>query len=84
MDVASGTAIPIVLEGDASLAGFGTLVHGACLVGEAGPDFVGEAGLIGRSDGTFLQADKVEHGTVSGPGQRWMVSCKVSLSRAVF
>lgn len=73
MDVAPGTA------------GFGSLARDACLVGEAGPDFVGEAGLTGRADGTFLPADDGGHGTVWGPGRRRrVVSWMFSLSRAVF
>lgn len=58
------------------MAGFGSLVRETRLVGEAGPDFVCEAGLTGRADGG--------HGTVWGPGQRRVVSWRVSLSRAVF
>lgn len=46
MCVASGTAVSGVW------VGFDTLVLDACLVGEAGPGFVGGAGLIGRADGT--------------------------------
>lgn len=44
--VASGIAVSGVW------VGFDTLVLDACLVGEAGPGFVGEAGLIDRADGT--------------------------------
>lgn len=74
MNVASETGVPAVLGalsravlvGDASVVGFGSLELDACLVGEAGPDFVGEAGLTGRADGTFLPADD---GTVWGRGR---------------
>ncbi len=58
------------------MAGFGSLACEDGLVGEAGPDFVGEAGLTGGADGG--------HGTVWCPGQRRVVSWRVSLSRAVF
>ena len=84
MGVAPGTAVLSVLGalvGDAGVAGFGSL---ACLVGEAGPDFVGEAGLTGGADGTLLPADGGGHGTVWGPELRPVVSWRVSLSRAVF
>lgn len=91
MDVASGTTVAAVLValrravlvGDASVVDFGSLVRDACLVGEAGPDFVGEAGLTGRADGTFLPVDDGGHGTVWGRGRRWVVSWRVFLSRAV-
>lgn len=64
--------------------GFGSLARDACLVGEAGPDFVGEAGLTGRAGGTFLPADGGGgHGTVWGRGRRRVVSWRVFLSRAV-
>lgn len=81
MDVAPGTTVLVVLVGDACVAGFGSLVRDGRLVGE---DFVGEAGLTGGAEGTFLPADDGGHGTVWGPGQRWMGSWRVSLSRAVF
>lgn len=79
--VASGTAGAAVLGAlrRAVLVGLGSLAWDACLVGEAGPDFVGETGLAG----TFLPADDGGHGTVWGCGRRWMVSWSVSLSRAV-
>lgn len=54
--------------------GFGTLVFDASLLGEAGPEFEGEAGLTGRTDGTFLLADDCGHGTVWDPGRRQVVS----------
>ena len=92
MDVASGTAVPVILGalrradlmGDLGVEGFGSLARDACLVGEAGPDFVGEAGLTGGADGTLLPADGGGHGTVWGPELRPVVSWRVSLSRAVF
>lgn len=69
--------------GDLGVAGFGSLARDACLVGEAGPDFVGEADLTGRADGAFLLDDDGGHGTVWGRGRRRVVSWRVFLSRAV-
>lgn len=67
MGVASGTADTAVLGAlrRADLVGLGSFAWDACLVGEAGPDFVGEAGLAG----TFLPADDGGHGTVWGCGR---------------
>lgn len=90
VNVAPGTAVlgvlgalrRAVLVGDASVAGFGSLVREARLVGEAGPDFVGEAGLTGGAAGSFLPANDGGHGTVWV--QRRVLSWRFSLSRAVF
>lgn len=81
MDVASGTPFPVVLGVSGGAVLVGTLAHEACLVGEAGPDVFGEAA---GGDRSFCPGDKCERGTVWGPGQRWLVSWIVSLSRAVF
>lgn len=59
----------------------GGAVLGGALTCEAGPDVVGETADGQRS---LLPADMCEHGTVWGPGHRWVVSWMVSLSRAVF
>lgn len=67
MNVASGTSVPVFVGVSRGTVLVGTLLHEACLVGEAGPDVVGETGGEDRS---FLTADKCEHGTVWGPGQR--------------
>lgn len=72
IDVEPGTAIfevfgasrRTVLVGEAGVKGFGFLLCDALLVGEAGPDFVGETGLTGGADGTFLSADDGGRGTV--------------------
>lgn len=66
MKVASRTSVPVFEGFSEGTALIGTLLHEACLVGEAGPDEVGETG----GDRSFLPADKCEHGTVWGPGQR--------------
>lgn len=76
MGVAPGTAALAASVGDASAAGFGSSLRDAGLVGEAG--------LPGGADGTFLAADDGGHGAVRGSGQRRAGSWRVSLSRAVF
>lgn len=52
--------------GDARMAGFGSSACDARLVGEAGPDFVGEAGMTERA---LLPVDDGGRGTVWGPGR---------------
>lgn len=81
MDVAPGTTVLADLVGVACVAGFGSLVCNGHLARE---HFVGEAGLTGEADGTFLPADDGGRGTVWDPGQRRTVSWMVPLSRAVF
>lgn len=66
MDVSSGTSVPAFVGVSKGTVSVGASLHETCLVGKAGPDVVGETGG-GRP---FMPADKREHVTVWGPGQR--------------